>query len=721
MVQGRHASVAAARDVEGGKVQRQPHEVVAQRPGDELVDLVAHLPRHAADDGAGCGICILGATEFHRVEEGLDQSEIAVLHADVEAIHRLVQHGVAEPINHMGELGDDGRVKLHVRLHHEHVGERLDLAHELFEYQMLVLHLVGEARGLEQPLAVPGEGVDLGLAGRPGSDVDPQPLVQECEIAVFQQGRLDLFDQAVVLGMEDMVHGSQADVLVAAPVAGDVVGIQQFVVVAGQGRQIARTDRQFGVEVRIGNGSPAEAERVVAVGNLHAAVAVARGSLVSDVVKERVAGANGGGGADGRGGIAFDQPGGRDDLSEAVGAPFELAVFIGCQQWQVGDVGIAKVDSQLFAGLLLDVCPGGQAASRTIEHAPRGHRNQQRLAIVVQYRLPVGIQPRHHFVLAQKHLVGRMRGVRLVLVDKGRGLVDVLAYVVGGAEYAVRSRLVCGAGEHHEVGGRVGIVERVIRLKRNVHGTAAALVHQVEAVVEELAEDRHPGVVGRRYAFIWRNVGDEHQVRCIRVAIMVEGETALGGIGGRHCRRVGGGLVRDQVADGAGCGVHHVATGLFIGSLGGVVGEAGRGAGTIDAEISVDEFGGQHARHELVRRTVVFVSGDQVVPGAVDGSQADRQQRIAHQVVERLAVSMAFGDDDLVEDEGQVLLDQGDHLVFLGAKRPLGGSLEVANGLFSGFNFSSADDVLTQQSGLRVVYEVSSGRSYAAAAPAGGP
>ncbi|MNG32594.1 hypothetical protein D3C84_1186450 [compost metagenome] len=71
----------------------------------------------------------------------------------------------------MGELGDDGRVKLHVGLHQEHVGEGLDLAHELFEHQMLVLHLIGEACGLEQPLAVPGQGVDLGLIGRPGGDI----------------------------------------------------------------------------------------------------------------------------------------------------------------------------------------------------------------------------------------------------------------------------------------------------------------------------------------------------------------------------------------------------------------------------------------------------------------------------------------------------------------------------------------------------------------------
>ena len=52
-VQGRNAGVAAARDVDRGQVERQAEQVVAQRLRDELVDLVAGLPGHAAHDGAG--------------------------------------------------------------------------------------------------------------------------------------------------------------------------------------------------------------------------------------------------------------------------------------------------------------------------------------------------------------------------------------------------------------------------------------------------------------------------------------------------------------------------------------------------------------------------------------------------------------------------------------------------------------------------------------------
>ena len=49
-VQRRDAGVAAAGDVQRGKVERQAEQVVLQRAGDELVDLVADLVDHAQDD-----------------------------------------------------------------------------------------------------------------------------------------------------------------------------------------------------------------------------------------------------------------------------------------------------------------------------------------------------------------------------------------------------------------------------------------------------------------------------------------------------------------------------------------------------------------------------------------------------------------------------------------------------------------------------------------------
>ena len=55
-VQRRNAGVAATGQVDGGQIERQPEQVVAERAGDELVDLVADLPRHAADDVAGSDV-----------------------------------------------------------------------------------------------------------------------------------------------------------------------------------------------------------------------------------------------------------------------------------------------------------------------------------------------------------------------------------------------------------------------------------------------------------------------------------------------------------------------------------------------------------------------------------------------------------------------------------------------------------------------------------------
>ena len=43
LVERRHAGVAAARDVDGRQIERQADEIIAQRLGDELVDLVAGL------------------------------------------------------------------------------------------------------------------------------------------------------------------------------------------------------------------------------------------------------------------------------------------------------------------------------------------------------------------------------------------------------------------------------------------------------------------------------------------------------------------------------------------------------------------------------------------------------------------------------------------------------------------------------------------------------
>ena len=115
LVERGNPGVAAARQVDGREIKRQAEQVVAQRTGDELVDLVALLPGHAADDGAGSDVGVDDrraaiVLELQRIEEALDQPDIVSLIARVEAVDRLGQHRVAEPIDHMRELRHDRRV-----------------------------------------------------------------------------------------------------------------------------------------------------------------------------------------------------------------------------------------------------------------------------------------------------------------------------------------------------------------------------------------------------------------------------------------------------------------------------------------------------------------------------------------------------------------------------------------------------------------------------------
>ena len=128
-VQRRHAGIAAARQVDGRQVERQAEQVVAQRAGDELVDLVADLPRHAADDRAGgdvVGDRMVDAVERGRIEEALDQADVIGGEGRVEPVDRLGQHRVAEAVDHVRELGDDRRIDRGVEAVRDH--EEVDLA-----------------------------------------------------------------------------------------------------------------------------------------------------------------------------------------------------------------------------------------------------------------------------------------------------------------------------------------------------------------------------------------------------------------------------------------------------------------------------------------------------------------------------------------------------------------------------------------------------------------
>ena len=89
---------------------------------------------------------------LRRCRIGVDDVEIRIV-----AVDGLGQHRVAEAIDHVRELRDDRRIDRRVVAdrREEGVDLRLDLARELLEDEVLVLHLGGEARRLEQALAVP--------------------------------------------------------------------------------------------------------------------------------------------------------------------------------------------------------------------------------------------------------------------------------------------------------------------------------------------------------------------------------------------------------------------------------------------------------------------------------------------------------------------------------------------------------------------------------------
>src|SRR5262249_11845816 len=231
-----NAGVAAARQVDGGKVERQAQQVVAQGFGLELVDLVADLPRGAAHDGAGSllggeGIVLI---EGQRIEEGLDQADLARGKLRIEAVDLVLQHRGAEAIDDVRELGDDGGIDVGVidlGGGKERVDVRLNFARKLLEHQVLVLHLGAELGRLEQALAIPDQAREV--SGH-GGDRNEQPLIEERHIAGrrrLQQHRLGVIDEAIVLGVEDVMHGGEADVLVDPAIAAHEVLVDELVVV----------------------------------------------------------------------------------------------------------------------------------------------------------------------------------------------------------------------------------------------------------------------------------------------------------------------------------------------------------------------------------------------------------------------------------------------------------------------------------------------------------
>ena len=330
----------------------------------------------------------------------------------------------------------------------------------------------------------------------------------------------------------------------------------------------------------------------------------------------------------------------------------------------------------LVAACCLDQLPGRQRAV--------GRAEQAALRLRVTVRV--------HLVLTDEHLVRRVRGVRLAEVHPRRVGVDRLVDVVGRPDDVVRAGLLLAAGQHHEAELRRQVVrgaedvvgagdQRVVRLQRDDDGAARRVVGDlVEAVVEELAEDREQRVVRRREADVSGHVRDEERLAGRRAAI----RRAIGVTGrrvdraGQHARRRvrlhphrvagcgdGRGVVRrlvdDQVADHARLRVEREARVLRVGGGRSTwrTEEAGVGLGRLERRR-------REPREDRVSCTELLTTGNEVVAGSVDGPEAVRRDRVRHLVRtgayeratwpgrRRRGRHVRLGDLDLAQDVRQV-------------------------------------------------------------------
>ena len=164
-----HARVAPTRQVDGGQIERQPEQVVPERTGDELIDLIGDLVDRAEHDLASGGGA--GGGEGQRVEERVDQADLVQnrlpvcvkqrrpIRTDHVAVDVLVQHRMAEAIHDVGKLGRDRWIEVDVVVA-EQMNVRRHLAGKLLKHQVLILDLGAELGDLEQPLAVPFVGLN---------------------------------------------------------------------------------------------------------------------------------------------------------------------------------------------------------------------------------------------------------------------------------------------------------------------------------------------------------------------------------------------------------------------------------------------------------------------------------------------------------------------------------------------------------------------------------
>ena len=119
---------------------------------------------------------------------------------------------MAEPVYSVGELAGHIRIERHIVVR-KSIDVGAHATRELLEHHMLILHLIGELRRLENLGAVP---LDCKSGG---------------ELILLLDQVFNLRDKAIVLPVKYFVYGRERDILIGTRIARNVVRIQKLIVV----------------------------------------------------------------------------------------------------------------------------------------------------------------------------------------------------------------------------------------------------------------------------------------------------------------------------------------------------------------------------------------------------------------------------------------------------------------------------------------------------------
>ena len=324
------------------------------------------------------------------------------------------QHRVAKAIDRVSEFGAD--VGVHQRVREEAANIRADLADELIEQKMLIMHLDDDLGLLEQLFT--GD-----HRGRIGQRIGPGPaagrLIASEAIILLQLG-----DHAVVFGQERLVHGGEADVLVQTAFAGNDMGFQrrlevdrraklarrlfhidQIAAVPGGSTQCRQTDTHVDQEGMLrrhqheGRGTQTGCRDGGILGQIGV-------GDVDDFTSHLVQ---------------------RDHARHAIVTKNDAAGIIKGDHRHRRDVCVVQDDTNL-GGVFLDQFPGGNAGrcfaidgGTRVDKAAGGQIAKAGLdRRIVRRRAPLGFRQ----ILTHEEGAGRVRTIVLAHVDERRGQVE---------------------------------------------------------------------------------------------------------------------------------------------------------------------------------------------------------------------------------------------------------------------------------------------------------